>query len=59
MFNLKGNLKTIKDARKVSDKFEVREFVVTDDSSQYPQHIQFQVTQDKCSIMDNFKGVML
>jgi hypothetical protein len=55
MFNLKGTLKTVKDARKVSDKFTIREFVVTDDSGQYPQVIQFQATQDKCSIMDDFK----
>ncbi len=54
MFNLKGNLKTIKDARKVSDKFTIREFVVTDDSGQYPQQIQFQATQAKCSILDKF-----
>lgn len=55
MFNLKGNLKVIKDTRQVSEKFAVREFVVTDDSGQYPQHIQLQATQDKCSMLDNYK----
>ncbi len=38
---------------KVSEKFQKREFVVTDGASSYPQFIQFQLTQDRCSILDN------
>ena len=40
MFQLKGRLKEVKETRQVSEKFSVREFVLTDESSQYPQHIQ-------------------
>ncbi len=47
-FELKGALKEIKDERQVSDKFKVREFVLTDDSTDYPQHIKMQLTQERC-----------
>jgi len=53
-FELTGNLKLKKDEQKVSDTFKKREFVVTDNSSNYPQHILFQLKQDKCRILDNF-----
>ncbi len=50
---VKGKLKLKGEAQAVSDRFRKREFVLTDDSSQYPQHISFQLTQDKCSLIDN------
>jgi len=53
-FELTGTLKLKKDEQKVSDSFKKREFVVTDNSSNYPQHILFQLKQDKCRILDNF-----
>ena len=40
------------DTVQVSEKFSKREFVVTDASSMYPQDILFQLTQDKCSLID-------
>ncbi len=49
-----GTLKIKNPEMQVSDKFKKREFVLTDNSSQYPQHISFQLTQDKCSILDNY-----
>jgi hypothetical protein len=51
--NITGILKIKKDEQVVSDKFRKREFVVTDNSSQYPQHISFQCTQDRCSLLDS------
>lgn len=54
MFQLQGKLIKINDTKKVSDKFSVREFVVEESSSQYPQLIQMQVTQDKCVLLDGF-----
>ena len=45
---LKGNM------QQVSEKFKKREFVLTDDSSQYPQFIQFELTQDKCALLHKF-----
>lgn len=50
-----GTLKVKFDTQKVSDRFQKREFVLsTDLNTPYPQHVSFQVTQDKCNILDNF-----
>jgi hypothetical protein len=50
-----GQLKVKFDIQKVSEKFQKRDFVLsTDLNTPYPQHISFQVTQDKCSILDQF-----
>lgn len=53
-FQLTGKLKKIDPIVKVSDKFSKREFVLTDDSSQYPQDILFQSVQDKCTLLDSY-----
>jgi hypothetical protein len=50
---LTGTLKIKKEEQVVSDKFRKREFVITDSSSQYPQHISFQLTQDRCNMLDS------
>jgi len=52
MFKLSGTLKVKNDTVQVSEKFSKREFVLTDASSMYPQDIMFQLTQDKCSLID-------
>ncbi len=50
-----GVLKVKFETQKVSDRFQKREFVLTTDlSTPYPQHVSFQVTQDKCSLLDNY-----
>lgn len=55
MFKLNGTLKVVKDTIQVSDKFSKREFVLTDRTNEtYPQDILFQLTQDKCSMLDMF-----
>ena len=54
-FELTGTLKLKRDEQKVSDSFKKREFVVTDNSSNYPQHILFQLKQDKCRLLDDYK----
>jgi len=49
-----GILKVKYDAQQVSDKFKKREFVLTiDATTPYPQHVLMQLTQDKCSLIDN------
>ena len=37
MYELKGSVKVVSETAVISDKFKKREFVITDDSSQYPQ----------------------
>ncbi len=49
-----GKLKVKGTVQQVSEKFKKRDFVITDNSSQYPQYIQFELTQDKCPLLDNF-----
>lgn len=41
--------------QKVSEKFRKRDFVLTDNASQYPQFISFQLVQDRCSLLDAFQ----
>jgi hypothetical protein len=53
-FQLTGKLKKIDPIVQVSEKFSKREFVLTDESSQYPQDILFQSVQDKCSLLDTY-----
>jgi hypothetical protein len=53
-FKMSGSIKVIGQEQQVTEKFSKREFVVTDTSSQYPQDISFQLTKDKCSVLDQF-----
>jgi hypothetical protein len=53
-FKMSGSIKMIGQEQQVTEKFSKRDFVVTDTSSQYPQDISFQLTKDKCSVLDQF-----
>ena len=55
MLNVTGTIKIKNSEQKVSEKFRKREFVLTDNSSQYPQHILLQLTQDRCGLIENYK----
>lgn len=55
MFKISGVLKVKNDTQKVSEKFQKREFVVTDNSGNYPQDILFQLTQDRVDLLDPYK----
>ncbi|MBL7765915.1 MAG: DUF3127 domain-containing protein [Chitinophagaceae bacterium] len=55
-FELIGTLRVKNDTQQVSEKFSKREFVLTTDTqTQYPQLISFQLTQDKCSLLDQYQ----
>lgn len=54
MFSLKGKLKVKNEEQVLSEKFKKREFVLLDDSSQYPQTILFQLTQERTNLLDSF-----
>jgi hypothetical protein len=50
-----GTLKAKFDTQKVSERFQKREFVLTTEANTpYPQHVSFQINQDKCSMLDQF-----
>ena len=50
---MKGKVKVVGSTLQISEKFSKREFVVVDDTNMYPQDIQFQLTQDKCNLIDS------
>lgn len=49
-----GKLVVINATQVVSEKFSKRTFVV-ETQDQYPQSIEFQLTQDKCDYLDVYK----
>jgi hypothetical protein len=54
MSQIKGKLVVKGDTTKVSDKFTKRTFVLlTEEDSKFPQYIELQLVQDKCSLIDN------
>lgn len=54
-FETTGTLKVKMDTQVVSEKFSKREFVLTTEAtSNYPQQVSFQLTQDKCSMLDAY-----
>jgi hypothetical protein len=54
MFKLTGTLKVAIATQVVNEKFSKREFVI-ETTDQYPQQVMFQLTQDKCNLLDAFK----
>lgn len=50
---MKGKVKVVGSTLAISEKFSKREFVVVDDTNMYPQDIMFQLTQDKCNLVDS------
>ena len=52
---IEGKLYLVMETQKVSESFQKREFVLlTDEDSKYPQHVKFELAQDKCSLLDFF-----
>ena len=49
-----GKLVVINATQVVSEKFSKRTFVVATDDK-FPQEIEFQLTQDKCDYLDQYK----
>ena len=49
-----GKLMVINATQVISEKFSKRTFVV-ETSDQYPQQVEFQLTQDKCDYLDQYK----
>jgi len=53
-FETTGTVHKIFDAENKSDTFRTREFVIKQEGN-YPQFIKFQLTQDRCDIVGNYK----
>ena len=53
-YELIGNLHKIYPTEEKSASFQAREFVVVTEEN-YPQYVKFQLTQDKCGLIDSYK----
>jgi hypothetical protein len=56
--NVKGKVIVVNDTTVFSEKFSLRKFVVEMEGN-YPQPIEMQVTQDKCSLLDTISVGMV
>jgi single-strand DNA-binding protein len=54
MFNLKGEIKAIGDIIQITQTFKKRAFIIKENSSSYAQQISFQLTQERCGLIDAF-----
>lgn len=52
---IKGAVKLINEVKVISDKFSVREFVITTPDAKYPQDIILSTVNDKMSILDSIR----
>jgi single-strand DNA-binding protein len=53
-FETVGTLSAVMETQQVTDTFKKREFVIEIADGQYPQHIKFQVVQDKTALLDQY-----
>lgn len=53
-FETEGILHKVFDTENKTQTFQTREFVIKQDGN-YPQFIKFQLTQDRCDLISNFK----
>ena len=55
-FEIEGKLHTVYPAEQKSESFRTREFVIETMQGSYSQFIKFQLTQDRCEIIDSYKN---
>lgn len=53
-FEVAGKLHKKFDTENKTDTFQAREFVIVIEGN-YPQFVKFQLTQDRCALVDNFE----
>jgi single-strand DNA-binding protein len=53
-FEIEGLLHKKYETESKSSSFQTREFVITTEGT-YPQFVKFQLTQDKCGLLDSFQ----
>ena len=54
MLQFEGVIAIIGESQQVTEKFTKREVWLRTDSDQYPQTVNFQLSQDRCDLIDNF-----
>jgi hypothetical protein len=53
-YKVQGTLRLITETKQVSDKFRKREFVLDVQDGKWPQVVSFQVTGDRCELLDQY-----
>ena len=53
-YELMGKLHKVYPTESKSEKFQAREFVVETQDGSYNQFIKFQLTQDRCALIDDY-----
>lgn len=54
-FEIEGKLLKKYDTENKTQSFQAREFVIEIEDGNYPQYIKFQLTQDRCALLDSYK----
>lgn len=54
-FQITGKLHKKFDTENKTQTFQAREFVILINESQYPQYIKFQLTQDRCGLIEPYE----
>lgn len=49
-----GTIIYLGEPKAVSDKFTIREIVISDPKEKYPQEVKMQTTQANCSLLDGY-----
>ena len=53
-FEIQGKLHKVFPSENKSGSFQAREFVIEVESGQYSQFVKFQLTQDRCDLIDSY-----
>lgn len=55
-YELAGQIKEVFEVQTFNSGFTKREFVVTNQEGKFPQDIKFELTKDRCSLIDEYKA---
>ncbi len=53
-YKAEGRLHKVFDTEQKSASFQAREFVIEVEDGKFPQMVKFQLTQDKCTLIDDY-----
>ena len=54
-FEIEGKLHKVYDTEQKTESFRTREFVIETMQGQYAQFVKFQLTQDRCEVVDPYE----
>lgn len=54
-FETTGTMHALFEAQQITERFRKRTFVVELEDGRYPQQVEFQLTGDRCELLDGFK----